>query len=361
MAYKLLLTGRYTAIIDTFFNHLTQFECITTSTRFEDMKQHVDLFHPDILVICLQSEEIATFKRVTELMNRYTTEKFYVIIIGDDEECAEFQKKTGALADREIHKPLSPSKISKLIEDYLSDHPRPKWNTEEGEQSGNVDAAMNTVDGKPAPKREETEEEKLMRILQSVEEETSVSDISGLSDTSASDPFLSEVLNSVTPQTNIDSLVNGTMHSSDALMPSRQSDIDALIADTANQQPLSPKKKHILVIDDDPLMLKVIKDYLHDDYDIATAKGGKIAYKFLEKKHTDLILLDYEMPEEDGPTVYQNIRALPGMANIPILFLTGVSDKARIMNVISLKPQGYLLKPIEYETLITTITPILNK
>lgn len=58
--------------------------------------------------------------------------------------------------------------------------------------------------------------------------------------------------------------------------------------------------KNILVIDDDARMLKVIKLHLHEKYDVATAISGKIALKFLETKHTDLILLDYAMPDENG-------------------------------------------------------------
>lgn len=118
-------------------------------------------------------------------------------------------------------------------------------------------------------------------------------------------------------------------------------------------------RKHILVIDDDPLMLKTIKNYLHDTYNVGVAKGGKIAYRFLEKKHTDLILLDYEMPEENGPAVYQKLRSMPGLSDTPIIFLTGASDKERMMQVASLKPQGFLLKPIDFDVLKATISELI--
>lgn len=146
----------------------------------------------------------------------------------------------------------------------------------------------------------------------------------------------------------------------------RQLVIDSHVNAAAEMPPVTPSaeadsgKKHILVIDDDPLMLKVMKDYLHNRYEVATAKGGKIAYKFLEKKHTDLILLDYEMPEENGPAVYRKIREIPGYKDIPIFFLTGVADKARIMEVAQLKPQGYLLKPVEYDMLMSMVTQVLG-
>ena len=106
-------------------------------------------------------------------------------------------------------------------------------------------------------------------------------------------------------------------------------------------------------------MLKVIRDYLHEDYEVATAKSGQIAYKFLEKKHTDLVLLDYEMPDEKGPDVFKNIRAIPGMEHVPIVFLTGVKDKERLVEIVKVKPQGYISKPIERNALFEMIHKVL--
>ena len=118
-------------------------------------------------------------------------------------------------------------------------------------------------------------------------------------------------------------------------------------------------RKHILVIDDDPLMLKVIKDYLHENYEVAAAKSGSVAYKFLEKKSTDLILLDYEMPDEKGPDVLKKIREIPGRASIPVIFLTGVKDKERLVEIVKVKPQGYLNKPVERQALYDMIAKVM--
>lgn len=119
-------------------------------------------------------------------------------------------------------------------------------------------------------------------------------------------------------------------------------------------------KKHILVVDDDVRMLKVIKEHLHIDYDVATAINGKLALKFLESKSTDLILLDYVMPGEDGPTVLSKIHDNPATKDIPVIFLTGMMEKEKIQEALSERPQGYLLKPIEREKLLTTIQSVLK-
>lgn len=120
------------------------------------------------------------------------------------------------------------------------------------------------------------------------------------------------------------------------------------------------RRKHILVVDDDSSVLKLIKSYLSGNYDVATAKSGKVALKFLETKKTDLVLLDYEMPGEKGPEVLSKIRADARTKNLPVVFLTGVTDKEKIQDVLAMKPQGYLLKPIDMMKLSSTIKNVLS-
>lgn len=126
------------------------------------------------------------------------------------------------------------------------------------------------------------------------------------------------------------------------------------------EEPVVPLRKHILVVDDDPMMLKLMKEHLHEDYDVATAVNGKIALKFLERKTTDLILLDYEMPTENGPAILEKLRAEKSTKDIPVIFLTGVKEREKIQTALSLKPQGYLLKPIDRKKLLEAITKILQ-
>lgn len=119
-------------------------------------------------------------------------------------------------------------------------------------------------------------------------------------------------------------------------------------------------KKQILIVDDAPGMLKMLKHILDDKYDVATAVSGKLARRYLARKTVDLILLDYDMPEEDGPSVLRSLRETPSCADIPVIFLTGVNDVSKIQRALSLKPQGYLLKPIDREKLMTSIEDVLG-
>ncbi len=114
-------------------------------------------------------------------------------------------------------------------------------------------------------------------------------------------------------------------------------------------------RKRILVIDDSPAMLRVISSCLRRDYNVATAANGRVGLRYLQKKSADLILLDYEMPEENGVKVMERIRKNPDLSSIPIIFLTGVQDIAKVQKALSMKPEGYLLKPVDTAILMEKI------
>lgn len=120
-------------------------------------------------------------------------------------------------------------------------------------------------------------------------------------------------------------------------------------------------KKRILAVDDDPLVLKTVHEFLKDEYNVAVARSGDSAYSFLEKKHVDLLLLDYEMPGEDGTAVLQNIRRIPHCTSLPVIFLTGANDVTIVAKIMMVNPQGYLLKPMDGEKLLAKIHDILER
>ena len=122
----------------------------------------------------------------------------------------------------------------------------------------------------------------------------------------------------------------------------------------------NPERKHVLVIDDDRIVLKMLKEALSDTYDVTTMVNGVAAEKFLEAKKVDLVILDYEMPIETGAEVFRRIKKNPKISHIPVCFLTGISEREKIMEVMSLKPHGYLLKPIDMDMLIATVSNLTN-
>lgn len=120
-------------------------------------------------------------------------------------------------------------------------------------------------------------------------------------------------------------------------------------------------KKHILIVDDDVNMLKLLRMFLADDYEVTIVDSGKKAIEFVLKHSPDLILLDYMMPLFDGPHVLEIIKKREESRNIPVLFLTSVTEREKIIQCLALKPQGYLIKPISREELIQRVEEALKE
>ena len=120
-------------------------------------------------------------------------------------------------------------------------------------------------------------------------------------------------------------------------------------------------KKKILVVDDSGIMLRNIKRWLEDKYQVILANSGAMAIKYLATNRPDLVLLDYEMPVIDGSQVLQMIRTETEFCDIPVIFLTGKNDKESIMKVLELKPEGYLLKSMEPQKIIDEIDNFFEK
>lgn len=114
-------------------------------------------------------------------------------------------------------------------------------------------------------------------------------------------------------------------------------------------------KKKILVVDDSGAMLRNVKGWLEDKYKVILANSGAMAIKYLALEKPDLILLDYEMPVINGKQVLEMIRTEVDFADVPVIFLTSKGDKESVMDVMGLKPEGYLLKTMAPEKIVRNV------
>lgn len=103
-------------------------------------------------------------------------------------------------------------------------------------------------------------------------------------------------------------------------------------------------KKRILIVDDSDFMRQNMINLLGEDYIVSEASSSVSAIQSIVVNRPDLILLDYEMPVCDGKQTLEMIRSEKATANIPVIFLTGRGDRESVKKVMSLKPEGYLLK-----------------
>ncbi|MBQ3843254.1 MAG: response regulator [Ruminiclostridium sp.] len=120
-------------------------------------------------------------------------------------------------------------------------------------------------------------------------------------------------------------------------------------------------RRHILAVDDDITQLETEKEMLKDFFEVTVLNNGKYVIRALEKLKVDLILLDYIMPKVSGYEVLSMIKSDPRFADIPVIFLTGVSEKEIVTKTINdFKPQGYLLKPASKPEMIAKIVEVLG-
>ena len=94
-------------------------------------------------------------------------------------------------------------------------------------------------------------------------------------------------------------------------------------------------------------------------YKVSLAVSATQAMTLIGKESPDLIILDYDMPICNGKMMLQMIRAEEKIKDVPVIFLTGLSDREHIMEVLDLKPAGYFLKPPVYEQIAEAIDRIL--
>ncbi len=105
-------------------------------------------------------------------------------------------------------------------------------------------------------------------------------------------------------------------------------------------------QKTLLLVDDDAVMIRTLREGLSTSYKVLPANSGANALKILARAKPDLILLDYEMPEMNGPQVLETLRANPDTAKIPVMFLTAKTDAGSIEQIEALKPEGHMLKTL---------------
>lgn len=91
-------------------------------------------------------------------------------------------------------------------------------------------------------------------------------------------------------------------------------------------------------------------------YQVLHAADGSVALeKVALMPPPSLIMLDIQLPDVDGITILETIRATPDWENVPVIMLTAVADQDKISKVRTLAVQDYVLKPFRRETLLRSV------
>lgn len=116
-------------------------------------------------------------------------------------------------------------------------------------------------------------------------------------------------------------------------------------------------KPKILLVDDSITIREGIRRLLVGDYEVSAVQSGVAAIRAITLDKPDLVLLDYDMPVCDGRHVLEMLRSEKEFADVAVIFLTSRDDPESVKKVLSLKPEGYMmkyLKPAEIRQRVDT-------
>jgi DNA-binding NarL/FixJ family response regulator len=124
----------------------------------------------------------------------------------------------------------------------------------------------------------------------------------------------------------------------------------------------SQDRKKLLLIDDDPNLVLLVKDYLEfQGYEVTTSNNGKEALKLLESEVPDMIICDIMMPEVDGYGFVEELRKNTNTSWIPLLFLSAKGQSQDRIKGLNLGADFYMVKPFEPEELVAQVESSLKQ
>jgi len=123
---------------------------------------------------------------------------------------------------------------------------------------------------------------------------------------------------------------------------------------------MSAESKKIIIVDDNPENLNLIKNTLKDDYEVYPTDSASKMFDILEHITPDLVLLDVEMPVMNGYETAKKLKESPKFCDIPIIFLTAIVDPKSEIEGLNIGALDYIHKPFVAPLLIRRIQTHLS-
>ncbi|QIN85377.1 response regulator (plasmid) [Rubrobacter tropicus] len=118
-------------------------------------------------------------------------------------------------------------------------------------------------------------------------------------------------------------------------------------------------RRKILVVDDEPKLVRVVREYLeHDGYRVVSAGDGRVALERFRQERPDLVVLDVMLPELDGLEVCRRIRR---DSAVPIIMLTARAEEVDELIGLELGADDYVAKPFSPRTLLARVRSVLRR
>ncbi len=122
-------------------------------------------------------------------------------------------------------------------------------------------------------------------------------------------------------------------------------------------------KMRFLVVDDFSTMRRIVRNLLKElgFTNVDEAEDGAIALQKLQNGGFEFVVTDWNMPNMDGLTLLQSIRATPALKHLPVLMITAEAKKENIIAAAQSGASGYIVKPFTSGTLSEKLNKIFEK
>jgi two-component system alkaline phosphatase synthesis response regulator PhoP len=125
-------------------------------------------------------------------------------------------------------------------------------------------------------------------------------------------------------------------------------------------------QRKVLVIDDEPDLVEMIRMALERMFEVITAYNGQEGIAKARADRPDVIVLDVMMPEKDGFTACRELKEDPATASIPVIILTGVAEhfgrtKFHRLGGMEIEADDFIPKPVDPNELLRRVTALLKK
>lgn len=126
---------------------------------------------------------------------------------------------------------------------------------------------------------------------------------------------------------------------------------------------MSDPKMKFLVVDDFSTMRRIVRNLLKElgFTNVDEAEDGQVALQKLNSLPFDFVVTDWNMPNMDGLTLLQKIRATPSLKHLPVLMITAEAKKENIIAAAQAGASGYIVKPFTAATLSEKLEKIFEK
>ena len=132
-----------------------------------------------------------------------------------------------------------------------------------------------------------------------------------------------------------------------------------VISNQDKESAVSSRRSRILIVDDDPVVRRIVLELLNNRYTVITASTGVQLPDLLQKHKPDLVILDVMLPWLNGFELCRIIKTHSTEHQMPVLFLTGCKEKEDILTGQEVGASGYLTKPFYAKDLYREVERLL--